>query len=368
MVLLTFGMIYYLIYKYIKGYTTQQPMSLDFKDVSHAQPLTLTVEHILVAHDLSKPFQIDPLMKPEQINQHLQEVLEHQMVFDLPNRVYQQQAKVASIQCVAAPIGQADDAGTVGYAPQVIQNSTPHTLDNKRSNLTYGVCVEGTSHANKANSSPNQMTKSDSVSEDLMGSGRTKVKKQRQDKRGLCGNLVQKEPVLELEKADETQQLLLQEDAQGRPQRFPSLLQERVAAILGERTGSYKQQPVELLPSALPVSQMATSEGESPLPIPHSSFPLCASNNFSQDPSLLGQWAAWDSLVWTNSEWTPSRLQLADCFSRANEDLKSEPEPHSTTPGSSDSSQDNMLLPGLFRDLELKLQWDHGLDENAAIC
>ncbi|KAL8220583.1 UNVERIFIED_CONTAM: hypothetical protein K2H54_049888 [Gekko kuhli] len=370
MVLLTFGMIYYLIYKYLKGYTTQQPMALDFKDVSHFQPLTLTVECILMAHDLSKPFQMDLLMKPGQINQHLQEVLEHQIVFNLPNRVYQQQAKVASIQCVAAPIGQADDAGTVGYSPQVIQNSTPHTLDNKRSNLTYGVCVEGTSHANKTNSSPNQMKKSDSVGEGLIGSGHTKVQKQRQDKRGLWGNLVQNESVLELEKADETQQLLLlQKDAQGRPQQFPSLLQERVAAILGERTGSYKQQPVELLPSALPVSQKATSEGESPLSsIPNSSFPVCASNNFSQDPSLLGQWAEWDSLVWTDSKWTPSRFQLADCFSRASKGLKSEPKPLSAIPGSLDSSQDNMLLPDLFRDVELKLQWDHGPDENGAMC
>ncbi|XP_060114480.1 interleukin-22 receptor subunit alpha-1 [Heteronotia binoei] len=367
MILLIFGMIFYLIYKYIKGYTTKQPMSLDFKDVSHFQPLTVTVDHILMAHDLSKSFQMDPEIKPEQINQQLQEVLEHQMVFNWPDRIYQQQAKVASVHCVAAPIAQAGDADAVGYAPQAIQNSTPHTLDNRRSTFTYGVCVDGTSRANRTNASPNQRTKSDSVSEDLVGIRHTKVSKQRQDESSLWGNLVQKEPMLVLEKADETQQLLLQEDTQDRPQQFPSLLHERVPAILGERTGNYKQQPVEFLPSALAVSSVATSE--SPLSsMPNSLFSVCASNNFSQDPSLLGECATWDSLAWTNSQWPLSRFQVTDCFSQTSVGLESEPKPLHTTTESSDLLQDNMLLPGLFRDLDLKLQWDHGPDENAAIC
>lgn len=319
-----------------------------------------------MAHDLSKPFQMDKEMTPEQINQHLQEVLEHQMVLSLPDRVYQQQSKMASIQSVAAPIGQADNIGTIGYAPQSIQNSTPHTLDDKRSTLTYGVCVEG---HNKTNSSPNQMTKSDSVSEDLSDGGHIKVQKRRTNERRLWGNLVEKEPVLELEKADETQQLLLPDHVQGTSQQFPFLLQERVPALLGERTGSYKQQPVEFLPLALRISQRATSEGESPSSsIPNSLFSVCASNNFSQDPSHLGQWAAWDSLAWTNSQCPPSGFQRTDSCSPASESLKSETEPLSTTPEPSDLPHDNMLLPGLFRDLELKLQWDHEPDENAPIC
>ncbi|XP_077193733.1 interleukin-22 receptor subunit alpha-1 [Paroedura picta] len=357
MVLLVFGMMYYLVYKYTKGYTTQQPISLDFKDVSHFHPLTPTVEHILIAHDLAMPSQMDPEMKPEQINQHLQEVLEHQTVFNLPDRVYQQQAQVAlPVQCVAAPTGQAEDVGTTSYAPQAIQKSTPHTLDDRRSTLTYGVCVESASRTNKTN----QRTKPDSVGEDLVGSGHTKARKRRQTERGLGGILVPKEPMLELEKAGETQQLLLQEDI---PQQFPSLLQERVHAALGGRTGSYKQQSLGFSPSAL-----APSEGESPLSsIPNSLFSICGSNNFSQDPSLSGQWAAWDSLAWTDRQWPLSRSQRTDYFSRASEGLKSDPELLSATPELSDSPQENMLLPGLFRDLELKLQWDHGPDENASI-
>ncbi|XP_048355208.1 interleukin-22 receptor subunit alpha-1 [Sphaerodactylus townsendi] len=346
---LIFGMIYYLTYKYIKRYTTQQPTALDFKAVPHFQPLMFTVEHILIPHDLSKPFQMDPEMKPEQINQCLQEVLEHQMVFDLPERVYQEQTKMAPIQHIAAPIGQVDDASTIGYAPQVIQNNPPHTLDHKRSTLTYGVCVEGTSHANNTNSSPNQKTKIDSVSEGFISN----VQKQNPSEMGLWGNLAQKE--LELEQAEETQQQLLQEDAQGRTQQLPSLLQERVPTILGERTESYKQQPLEFLPPALKISQIAPSEGDSPLsPIPNSLFSVCASDSFSQDPGLLGQWA-------------PSSCPMTDCLSQASKGLKSEPEPLTDTSESLDSLQDNMLLPGLFRDLELKLQWDHGLDENEAI-
>nr|XP_056703734.1 interleukin-22 receptor subunit alpha-1 [Euleptes europaea] len=368
MVLLIFGITYYLIYKYIKQYTTQQPKSLVFKNVPHFQPLMPTVEHTLMPHDLSKPCQMDPEMKPEQMNQRLQEVLEHRTVFDLPERVYQQQAQRASIQRTAAPTGQVDDTVTIGYAPQVTQNNTPHTLDNKRSTLTYGVCVEGTSRANKTNSSANQLTKSDSV-RGFISNGHTRAQKQKQNERGLWGDLAQKEPVLELGKAEETQQQqLLQGDAQGTPQQFPYLLQDRVPAVLGQRTGSYKQQPVAFLPSALETSQITTSEGDSPLSsILNSLFPVCASNGLSQDPSLLGQWAAWDSLTWTHSQRAPSRSPATDCFSRASEGLKSEAGPLSNAPESSDSLQDNMLLPGLFRDLELKLQWDHGPDENAAI-
>lgn len=311
-----------------------------------------------MAHDLSKPFQMDPEMKPEQSNQHLQEALDHQMVFSLPGRAYQQQAKVASVQCITATVG------TVGYAPQVIQNSTPHAPDDKRSTLTYGVCVEGTGCA-KANSSPNQKTKLDSASKDLVGRRHAMVQKQRQNERGLCGNLVQQEPVPELEKADEAQQLLLQEDTQGRPQPFPSLLEERVPAISGEGTGSYKQQAVECLPSTLAVTQAAASEGESPpSSIPNSLFSVCAGNDVSQERSILGRWTAWDSLAWTHSQWPPSRFQGTGCFSGASEGLRSEPKPLSA---SSDLPQDNTLLPGLFRDLELKVQWDHGPDENAAL-
>ncbi|XP_054855828.1 interleukin-22 receptor subunit alpha-1 [Eublepharis macularius] len=369
MALLIFGTIYYLIYKYIKRFTTQQPMSLNFKDMSRFQPLTLTVEHILMSHDINKSFQMDPEMKPEQIIQHLQEVLEHQKVFDLPERVYQQQAAMASIHCVATPIGQADKAITIGYAPQVTQNKPPHTLDDKRSTLTYGICVEGTSHSNKINSSTSNMTKSDSVVEGSIGNGHTKVQKGKQHKRGLWESLAQKKPAPELERAEEIQQLLLQGDTKGRPQQLPSFLQERVPTILGERTGSYnKQQPVEFLPPTMEISQQATSDGDPPLSsMPNSLFSLCSSNNCSQDPSP-GQWVAWDSLAWTNSQWPSSRFQVKECLSQASEGLKNEPKPLScATPESLVLTQDNMLLPGLFRDLELKLQWDYEQDENTAV-
>ncbi|XP_061452058.1 interleukin-22 receptor subunit alpha-1 isoform X2 [Rhineura floridana] len=359
MTVLIFGTIYYFIYKYMKQHTAQQPTALDFKDISRFQPLVLNVEQILTPYDLCKPTQLVPEKQPAQISQHLLGALEHQELFSLTETVYQQQAKAPSFQTIAQPASGAGDL-PVGYTPQVVQKNPPCTLGDSPSTLTYGICFEGT---NKANSPAKQAMKLDSLVEGSLSNKHYKVQKPEQIKRELWEkNPQQVLPAFVLGNAEG---MLLQEDTQDVLQPLPSLLEERVPARSGERTGSYRKHPAELLPSVLENDQNAMSEGGAVLSTPPPSLfshPACSSHTQDHNP---GQWTAWHSLAWTDNQWQPLGFQTTDCITQARQGLKNDPGSLDTNPDTLDSAQNNGLFTGLFRDLELKLQWDQEPEGNA---
>ncbi|XP_053124169.1 interleukin-22 receptor subunit alpha-1 [Hemicordylus capensis] len=366
---LIFATTYYLIYKYVKRHAVKQPASLNFKDIPGFQSLTLTVEHILTPPDLSKPLQIVSEMQPAQKNQHLQGVLAHLKLTHLPETGYQQQERVPSFQTIALPVAQ-EGAPPTGYAPQAVKSNAPgNTLDDNPLTLTYGICVEGTRSTKKRNSPPDPVARSGSLIESNLGNGQYNAQKPMQTDRGSWGNQSPKERALVLGNAEHTQQLLHQEDLQeGMPQQFPPLLEERVPpATLAERTGNYRKQPEELLPSTLEVGPSVVSEGD------HLSSCAQAGSSHSHD-HRTGQWLGWGPLAWTDTPWQPPGLQTTYCFQplvpqpRTSEGVKSEPQTYGGTPDTLNCAQDNGLLTGLFKDLELKLQWDHGPEnENAAV-
>ncbi|XP_062996112.1 interleukin-22 receptor subunit alpha-1 [Elgaria multicarinata webbii] len=355
------GTIYYFIYKYVKQHAAQPPTSLDFKDIPlHFQPLTPNAEHILTSYSFSKSIQCVPEKRPAQLNQHLGE-LEHQKSFNLTGTAYQQQAKASLFRTLAQPVGQADDL-PIGYAPQVVKCNPPGTVGDNPTTLIYGTCIDGTGCVNKASSPPNRAMKPDPSLEGSARNGCYKAQKPEQLERGLWENEAQQQPALVWEYAQQAQHPLLQEDMQNMPQQLPILLEERVA----ERTGSYRKQPGGLVLAPLEHGQNAISEG-GPLSsaVPPSSFPPGACNSLSQDQGL-GQWAAWESLAWTDNQRQPLGFPMTDCIAQVSKGLQCEPASLGTVPSTLDSAQ-NGLFTGLFRDLELKLQWDNGPDENAPI-
>ncbi|XP_063275065.1 interleukin-22 receptor subunit alpha-1 isoform X2 [Prinia subflava] len=117
----------YVIYKYIKQ-RSAQPRALDFRGISPFQPLTLTVEHIIKPLTLSKPSFFIPEAQLAQMSQHLEA--------PRPFCPYQQQADVPSLR--PAPL---EMPAPGAYAPQAAARSVPAAPGLP---LTYGLCVQGT--------------------------------------------------------------------------------------------------------------------------------------------------------------------------------------------------------------------------------
>ncbi|XP_034976033.2 interleukin-22 receptor subunit alpha-1 [Zootoca vivipara] len=347
---LIFGTIYYFIYKYIKQHTAQQPTSLDFKDILHFQPLVPRVEQILNPYDSCKPVQLTIEKDPTQITQL--GALEDQGVFSLPETAYQKQANAPLFQTIARP---------VGYTPQMSKNKPPCTQG--PSPLTYGVCFEGTS-STKANSSANQARKLGSLAEGSLSSERYKAQMPEQIKRELWGNKPPQMPVPVLGDAERIQCLLLQEDMQDMPQLLPPLLEERVPATTGEETGSYRKQPAELQPSAVEFNQNAISGGNLLSSMPPSLFSHRTCSSLIQDQNP-GQWVAWDLPAWTNPQHQPLGFPVSDSITQVSNGLENKPGFLGTNPDTLDSAHSNGLFTSMFRDLELKVQWDQAPEENA---
>ncbi|XP_028594687.2 interleukin-22 receptor subunit alpha-1 [Podarcis muralis] len=343
--LLIFGTIYYFIYKYIKQHTAQQPTSLDFKDILRSQPLVPRVEYILNPYESCKPVQLT-------IEKHQAQITQHQGVFSLTETAYQKQANAPLFQTIAQH---------EGYTPQMAKNNPPCTQG--PSPLTYGVCFEGTS-STKANSSANQVRKLDSLAEVSLSSEHYKAQPPEQIKRELWGNKPQQMPVPVLGDAERTQCLLLQEDMQDMPQLLPPLLEERVPATRGNKTGSYREQPAELQPSAVDFDQNAVSDGNLLSSVPPSLFSHRTCSSLIQDQNP-GQWVAWDLTAWTNPQHQPLGLPVSDCITQVSKGLENKPGFLGTNPDTLDSAHSNGLFTSLFRDLELKVQWDQASEENA---
>ncbi|XP_044274738.1 interleukin-22 receptor subunit alpha-1 [Varanus komodoensis] len=343
-----FGTLYYLTYKYVKRRPAWPPTSLDFKSISlHFQPLCPDMEHIWTVYNFSKSIQHCPEIQPMQVSQHLLDALEPQKSLSWTETVYQQQAKTTLFQTTPQPVSQADDL-PVGYAPQVARSNPPRALGDSPATLTYGMCVDGTSCVSKTTSPPNPVMKLDSSLGASIRNAPYKVQKPEQSERELWEGRTQRQPAMVWEDA---QLLLLQEDA-------PTIAQQLLwaPATADERAGSYRKQAVQLPPATSELSQSTILEGGPLCPaLPPPSVSPCDRSSLLQDHNLR-QWAAWESFAWTDNQHLG--VQMSDCTAQAS---------FGTGPDTVDSAPNDELFTGLFRDLELKLQWDDGSDETPAV-
>ncbi|XP_066467086.1 interleukin-22 receptor subunit alpha-1-like [Tiliqua scincoides] len=365
MTLSIFATICCFIYKYIKRHAVKQPMSLDLKDIPHFQTLMLSTEHILTLRDPSKPPPISPETQLAQINQHLQGVLEHPTSSTLPETSYRQQAKVAPFKPLAHPQNQADRL-PMGYTPQVVKSNPSCRLDNNLSTSTYGVCVEGAGSTDKTNLPPNEGLRLESLVEVPITDGHYRAQKPPQIETGLCRYRTQRVPAVVKRDSEQIKQQLFEEISQNMPQRLPYLLQEGAPTALGEGPGSYRKKTMELPPCILETTQNAISEDHHLLPsMSQSLLEHCACDTLSQDHSMGQRHAAWDSCSWTDSQWQPSGFQMTDHITQTSKVSKNEIKPHNAD--TLDFALDNGLFIDLFRDLELKVQWDQETDEKAGV-
>ncbi|XP_058051661.1 interleukin-22 receptor subunit alpha-1 isoform X2 [Ahaetulla prasina] len=342
-IIFTFGTVLYFMYKYVKQHTIQQPTSLDFKGISHFQPLILNVEHALSPYDLSKIIQ--PGVCSTEISHHIQGMGEDQKLFNPTVTSYQQQSKMPPFQ----PLDQPLNGPSVGYAPQVIKNSRLRILGDNPSTLTYGLCIEESSH--KAN----QGIKFDS----FISNGHYKAQRPERTNKELT-TVHQKEGLV-VETIPQIQHLPLQEDSKSPPQESPRLLGEWRPSTVYRSRGSYRKQ-AEVLPSSLEVGQNAILEGGDSLllSVPLPMFARSSCNSFPQDRSTAFCLSAWtDNFLHSN----PFGFQITDCLAQESRGLKSEPQTLEFSPNILDTNQFNGPFPSLFNDLELQLQWDGGPEE-----
>ncbi|KAJ7304342.1 hypothetical protein JRQ81_011891 [Phrynocephalus forsythii] len=367
-IVLTFGTTCYLIYKYIKQYNADQPAALDFKNISRFQPLVPKAEQFLIPCGLSKPLQHIPEMQaaPPMSPHHLGAV-ECQTLFSRTETAYQQQDNRPSFQTFALLPSEAGDLPR-GYAPQDIKGEPPCSVENSPLTLTYGICVESTSCINKEASPPNQARKDGSFPEDSVNHGHYQAQKPEHSQQGVRVEKAQEKAGLTVDNTRKSQCLWLQEDTQQMPPRFPSPLEGQLPATAGERTRSYRKQLEELLPSAPELTPNASLDSNHVLTgRPPSLISRGSHNTFCQDPSTK-QWAAWDSLAWTDNQWAPFGCPKKDCIAPASQGLPGEPEPFGTPLGTPlDLAENNGLFTDLFKDLELKIQWDQETDESSPV-
>ncbi|XP_067389810.1 interleukin-22 receptor subunit alpha-1 [Emydura macquarii macquarii] len=359
-----FAVICYVIYKYIKQHTAR-PKSLDFRGISAFQPLMLTVENILSP--------ITNLSIPDgQIN-----LLKQPHLFTLPEPAYRQQAKLLEFQPIIQPASQAEGFPSV-YTSQIAQENLPCTLNNKPLASTYGVCLESTRCINRMNAQPDQMLQD--VSPERFASGKLKIKTP--GERYCDENYKEQRPklvdrvlwencdtdtrgvVFSLGYTGQTQQLMLQTDCEE-----AKLHMTQQSLSLLEEGGNYRQQMAGLLPllSSVTVDTNSVLEGRPPS---SSSSPLlksvCTCDDLPGECST-SQWMLLNSLSHPENKQQPPDFQTSDVLP-AERELGCL-ELNTFAPHASGSVQDtNMPLTMLFRDLDLKLQWEHGLDENTLMC
>ncbi|XP_023796950.1 interleukin-22 receptor subunit alpha-1 [Cyanistes caeruleus] len=127
---LVFAASAYVTYKYIKQ-RSAQPRALDFRGIPSFQPLTLTVEHIIKPLSFPKPRLSIP--EVQQMSQDLDRTLEPAGPF-CP---YQQQEDVPAFPLSPRP-SQVEFPALTAYTPQ--------GAEQKVLAMTYGLCVPGTAH------------------------------------------------------------------------------------------------------------------------------------------------------------------------------------------------------------------------------
>ncbi|XP_025953841.2 interleukin-22 receptor subunit alpha-1 [Dromaius novaehollandiae] len=366
---LVFAAISYVICKYIKQ-RSAQPMSLDFRGISSFQPLTLTVEHIIKPINLSRPALLIPEVQLPQISQRLDKALNPQPSFCPPETIYQQQASVPAFQLPAQPHCLASTAP--GYAPQIAEQSVPCAAPGETLPLNYGVCVEGTDCVDKKKLQPNQTLKE--VSPDCFVDGKLVIQtlgkgcshwnyKEQRPELSLWESSDTREAALLQESPGQTQQLLLQPDGVKSKVHIPQL-----PLSLLEQGSCYRQQRAELLPllSSVKIDRDSVPEDE-PL------SPLSAALLLSvcTDNSLPGEhntewWMSLDSFSHSENKLQFPETQETEMLTEANE-LKCTKLNNAMSQDTISDRDSGIPITMLFKDINLKVQWEQGMDENTEI-
>lgn len=322
----------------------------DFRGISSFQPLTLTVEHIIKPLSLSKPSLFIPEVQLAQMSQHLDWTLEPPRPFC----AYQQQADVPTFQLPPRP-SQVEMAALSSYAPQTAEQGIPAATGGSSLPLTYGMCVDGTDHAERS-SQPHQSLKE--VSPDCSVDG--KLRTQGLGKSCSHWDYKEQQPkVTPWKSRDRLESVVLQ----GSPGQSQLLLHSegledadcvsQLSLSLLEQGGCYRQQAE--LPLLLPAGKAAPDyDPEEELLAPLSAALLLSVRTGNDYPgeNHEEQW-----MLPEPSPHPANKVQLPE--TAATEMFPAAKELSCTELSVSPDSRDTGTpLTMLFKDLDLKVQWD----------
>ncbi|XP_030086489.1 interleukin-22 receptor subunit alpha-1 isoform X2 [Serinus canaria] len=343
---LVFAATAYVTYKYIKQ-RSAQPRALDFRGIPSFQPLTLTVEHIIKPLSLSLPSPFIPEVQLAQMSQHLDWSLEPAR----PSCPYQQQVDVPALQLPPQPCQVEMPAPITAYTPQGAEQSIAAAPGSSSLALTYGLCMEGTDRS----SQPKQRLKESSLDRSEDGELRTHGLgkscshwdyKEQQPKVALWKSRDRLESVVIQGSPGQTQ-LLLQSEGLEDPERVSQL-----SLSLLEQGGCYRQQAA--LPLLLPAGKAApdyVAEEELLAPLllsvrTGSDLPGESHGEQWVLPELFPPPAGTVQLPETAAMQVFPAAKGLGCTEL------------SVTPASSPGRDRGTPLTMLFKDLDLKVQWD----------
>ncbi|XP_041316799.1 interleukin-22 receptor subunit alpha-1 [Pyrgilauda ruficollis] len=339
---LVFAATAFVIYKYIKQ-RSAQPRALDFRGIPSFQPLTLTVEHIIKPLSFSKPSPFIPEVQLAQMSQHLDWALEPRQ----PSCPYQQQVDVAALQLPPEPSQVEMPAPITAYTPQRAEQSTAAAPGSSSLALTYGLCMEGTDRSPQPEqrlkeSSPDRSEDGELRSHGLGKSCSHWDYKEQQPKAALWKSRDRLESVV-IQGSPGQSQLLLQSEGLEDPERVSQL-----SLSLLEQGGCYRQQAA--LSLLLPAGKAApgyAAEEELLAPL------LLSVRTGSELPAEKhGQ-------QWVLPEPFPhpaDRVQLPE--TAAMEMFPAAKGLGCTQLNGSPGQDRDTPLTMLFKDLDLKVQWD----------
>ncbi|KAM8796009.1 interleukin-22 receptor subunit alpha-1 [Eudromia elegans] len=366
---LVFAAISYVIYKYVKQ-RSAQPMSLDFREISPFQPLTLTVEHIIKPINLSSSALFTHEVQLPQLSQHFDKALDPQRSFRLPETIYQQQAGVAALPLSMQPLCSTSPSPPA-YAPQTAPQSVPCAASSCTLPPNYSMCVEGTSQDDKK-LQPNHMLKE--VSPDYFVGGKLVIPslgknwshwdyKEQRPEVSLWESSDMGAPALLQEGPGQKGQLLLQAGTGTGKVHIP----QRPLSVL-QHGGCYRHQSAELLPllSSVKVNRHSGPEEES-LPSLSTGFLLSVLTGSSlPEEHDTKWWMSPDSFSHPENKLQFPETQETEMETAA-EELNCTKLSNAVSQDTSSDQDSGVSFTTLFKDIDLKVQWEEGMDENTEI-
>ncbi|XP_062364922.1 interleukin-22 receptor subunit alpha-1 [Cinclus cinclus] len=345
---LVFAASAYVIYKYIKQ-RSAQPRALDFRGIPSFQPLTLTVEHIIKPLSLSKLSLSIPEVQLAQMNQHLDWVLEP----PVPFCPYQEQADIPTLQ-----LSQVDIPAPCAYAPQAAEQRIPAAPGSSSSlAMTYGLCVQGSEHSQGSQTHQ----KLQEVSPDCSVDG--KLGTQGLGKSCSHWDYKEQQPKVALWKSrDRLESVVIQ----GSPGQTQLLLQSeglenaecvsQLSLSLLEQGGCYRRQAeLPLLLSAGKAAPDYAPEEELLAPLAATLLLSVRTGNDFPGEEHVEQWMLPESFPHPANKVQLPETAGMEMFPAAKELSCTE---LSVSPGSSSGQDTGTPLTMLFKDLDLKVQWD----------
>ncbi|XP_056365297.1 interleukin-22 receptor subunit alpha-1 isoform X1 [Oenanthe melanoleuca] len=318
---LVFAATAYVIYKYIKQ-RRAQPRALDFRGIPSFQPLTLTVEHIIKPLSLSKPSLSIPEVQLAQRSQHLDWALEPAV----PSCPYQQQADVPALQ--------GDIPAPSAYTPQGAGQRIPGTGSTLA--MTYGLCVQGSEH-DRSSQTEQGAPPDGSVDGKLQtqGLGKSCSRWDYKEQQPLWKSRDRLESVV-IQGSPGQPQLLLQSEGLGNAECVSQL-----SLSLLEQGGCYRHQAeLPLLLSAGKAAPDCAPEQELLPPLP-AALLLSVRTGNDLPGETLGQWVLPEPFP-----HPADKVQLPETAAMG------------MFPAEELSQDTGTPLAMLFKDLDLKVQWD----------